>query len=58
MIISDGKAATSREFILNMDEKMKDDAFRGDIVGLLRPDIRFNIDEAYELIKQVLLEKI
>jgi len=37
---------------------MKDDTFRGDIVGLLRPDIQFNIDEAYELIRQVLLEKI
>ncbi len=58
MIVSDGKAATSREFILNMDEKMKDDSFKGDIVGLLRPGIHFNIDDAYELIKQVLLEKI
>ncbi len=58
MIYSDGKPATSREFILNMDEKLKDDVFRGDIVGLLRPSVKFNIDDAYELIKQELLEKI
>ncbi len=58
MIVSDGKAATSREFILNMDEKMKDDSFKGDIVGLIRPGIHFNIDDAYKLIKQVLLQKI
>lgn len=58
MKFSDGKAATSKEFLINMDEKMKDGTFRGDIVGLLRPEIKFNIDEAYELIKKELLEKI
>ena len=58
MMVSDGKAATSKEFILNMDEKMKDDAFKGDIVGLLRPEVKYNVDDAYELIKQELLEKI
>jgi len=55
---SDGKAATSREFMLNMDEKIKDDTFRGDIVGLLRPEIKFNIHDAFNLIKKELLEKI
>ena len=58
MIFSDSKFATSREFINNMDEKMEDDAFKGDIVGLLRTEVKFNIDEAYELIKLKLLEKI
>ena len=58
MMHSDGKAATSKEFILNMDDKMKDDTFKGDIVGLLRPEVKYNIDDAYELIKRELLEKI
>jgi len=41
-----------------MEDKMKDDDFRGDIVGLLRPDVEFDIYNAYELIKQELIEKI
>ncbi len=55
---SNDKAATAEEFINNMDEKMKDDTFKGDIVGLLRPGIKFNIDNAYKLVKKEILEKI
>ena len=55
---SNDKAATAEEFINNMDEKMKDDTFKGDIVGLLRPGIKFNIDYAYKLVKKEILEKI
>ncbi len=58
MKFSDRKAATSKEFIINMDDKMKDDTFKGDIVGLLHPKVKFNVDDAYELIKRELLEKI
>jgi len=58
MMVSDGQAASSKEFIRNMDEKMNDNTFRGDIVGLLRPEVKFNMDDAYVLIKQKLLEKI
>lgn len=58
MKFSNHRAATSREFIRNMDDKMKDDTFKGDITGLLRPEVKFDINDAYELIKQELLEKI
>lgn len=58
MIFSNGRAKTAKEFLINMDEKMQNDSFKGDIVGLLRPDVEFNMDEAYELIKKELLEKI
>ena len=58
MKFSNKRVATSKEFILNMDEKMQDATFLGDIVGLLRPEVKFNMDEAYELIKKELLEKI
>lgn len=58
MKFSAGKAVTSKDFISNMNNKMTDATFRGDIVGLLRPEVGFNIDEAYELIQTILLEKI
>ena len=58
MEFSNERAATSREFIINMEDKMKDVDFIGDIKGLFRPDFRFNIDEAYKLVKQKLLERI
>lgn len=58
MKYSNDKAATAEEFINNMDEKMKDDTFKGDIVGLLRPGIKFNMDDAYELVKKEILEII
>ena len=58
MKFSNKRVATSKEFILNMDEKMQDATFLGDIVGLLRPEVKFNMDEAYEQIKKELLEKI
>lgn len=58
MNFDDIKAPSSKEFINNMDDKMKDDNFRGDIVGLLSPEVNFNIDDAYDLIKKELLEKI
>jgi predicted nucleotidyltransferase component of viral defense system len=58
MEISDGKSPSSKEFLINMEDKMKRDDFRGDIVALLRPEVKFNIDEAYELIKKELIEKI
>jgi predicted nucleotidyltransferase component of viral defense system len=53
-----GKAITAKEFIINMDEKIKNPYFRGDIVGLIRPGVSFDMDESYELVRKALLEKI
>ncbi len=58
MSFSDGRAATAKEFILNMDHKINDDTFLGDIEGLLRPKISYDDKKAYELIRKELLEKI
>ena len=58
MEFSNKRAATSLEFTLNLEDKMQDDDFIGDIVGLLRPDVKFDMYNAYELIKQELIEKI
>ena len=58
MEFSDGKTITTKEFIVNMDEKMQDDVFLGDMKALLRPEIKFSMVEAYDLVKRELIEKI
>lgn len=58
MKFTNGRYATAREFTLNMDNKMKDDTFLGDIFALIRPEIQFNMEEAYEIVKHELIDKI
>lgn len=58
MEYSEGRPPTPKEFMLNMEEKMKDEGFRGDLLGLLHPEVVFNMDHAYDLIKKELLEHI
>lgn len=45
-------------FIENMDNKMKDPDFLGDITGLIRPSEKFDMIQAYELVKKELIERI
>ncbi|PTM19869.1 MAG: hypothetical protein DA446_06130 [Bacteroidetes bacterium] len=47
-----------REYILNMEAKMQDDEFLGDTTALLRPEFPFDANEAYELVRTQLIEKI
>lgn len=49
---------TQRQFLLNMEEKLQDPDFEGDIYGLLRPGVEYDQNNAYELIKTELIEKI
>jgi len=49
---------SQKEFILNMEEKMKDTEFVSDIHVILRPDIEYDNEIAYEYIKMNLLEKV
>lgn len=49
---------TSKMFLANMEEKILDPDFTGDIYSLLRPGVKYENDVAYELIKSNLLEKI
>lgn len=58
MAYSVDKSPTQKQFILNMEEKLRDPDFEGDIYGLLRPGVLFDISKAYELIKTELIEKI
>jgi predicted nucleotidyltransferase component of viral defense system len=49
---------TKQVFIENMELKMQDSEFIGDTMALLRPDENYSIQEAYLLIKQLILDKI
>jgi hypothetical protein len=46
------------EFIQNMELKLEDAYFVGDIVGLIRPDEVYDHNVAYELIKKELLDQM
>lgn len=54
----EGNKVTQKEFLENMDKKIEDADFIGDMNGLLRSGIAYNIDEAYEFVRTNLLEKI
>ena len=49
---------SQKEFIQNMDIKMEDPDFGGDIYALLRPSVKYNQQEAYKLIRSEIIEKI
>ena len=58
MAFSVNRLPTKKQFLLNMEEKMQDPVFEGDMYSLLRPGIEYDQIKAYELIKTELLEKI
>jgi hypothetical protein len=49
---------TRREIILNIEEKLKDSEFLGDTKALLRPDVPYDPQEAYTLVRTNVLERI
>ena len=51
-------SVTQKEFLENMEKKIQDQDFLGDMEGLLRPGLSYKITEAYEFVKTELLEKI
>ena len=48
---------TRKQFIQNMEAKMKDNEFLGDITALIRSDEKYNHEEAFDLIRAKLIEK-
>tara|TARA_R110000868_G_scaffold60855_3_gene185301 strand:+ start:926 stop:1717 length:792 start_codon:yes stop_codon:yes gene_type:complete len=57
--ISAGKAPPSeKEFILNMEQKVNDPDFIGDMEALLRPGVYYDQDTAFEWLKNELLVRI
>lgn len=47
---------TKKQFILNLEAKRNDAEFIGDTVALLRPEEKYNQDEAFELVLKNLVE--
>lgn len=58
MQFSVGQAPSQKEFLQNMELKMQNDDFIGDITALIRPEEMYDHNNAYELIKAELLLKI
>ncbi|MFC1585929.1 nucleotidyl transferase AbiEii/AbiGii toxin family protein, partial [Fibrobacterota bacterium] len=56
MIAAGHKPPAKKRFQLNLDAKLNDADFRGDMEALLRPGIVYNQDDAFDWIKTVLLE--
>jgi predicted nucleotidyltransferase component of viral defense system len=55
---SDGESPTQSVYIANMEEKMREEIFLNDTQALLRPTLTFNPQEAYEIVKRELIEKL
>jgi predicted nucleotidyltransferase component of viral defense system len=49
---------TQKEYLLNMEQKIEDPEFLGDIGMLLRPDENYNPHEAWKLVSTELIEKL
>lgn len=52
------KLPSQQEFITNLKDKIVDPEFLGDTTALIRPDIPYHPEKAFELIKKELIEKI
>jgi hypothetical protein len=57
-MIEEGNIVTKKEFIDNMEKKIEDADFLGDMNGLLRSDIKYDIREAYKSVKTEIFEKL
>ena len=55
---SDGESPSQTVYLANMEEKMQEEIFLNDTQALLRPSLTFNLQEAYEIVKSKLIEKI
>ncbi|HDR51618.1 MAG TPA: nucleotidyl transferase AbiEii/AbiGii toxin family protein [Mariniphaga anaerophila] len=53
-----GKPPTQKQFRLNLEEKRSDTEFINDTNGLFRPEIKYNVEEAFYLIEEKLIAKI
>lgn len=49
---------TKKEFLLNIERKKTDNEFLGDTVALLRPDEKYNHEEAFQTVTDLLIEKM
>jgi len=55
---SDGESPSRAVYLANMEEKLQEDVFLQDAQAILRPSLIFNPQEAYEVVKKELIEKL
>ena len=55
---SDGASPSQTVYLANMENKMQEEIFLSDTQALLRPSLTFNPQEAYEIVKRELIEKM
>ena len=53
-----GKAVSAKEVMLNLEKKMNDSTFLGDMTALLKPKTKYDPYEAFEYVKKELIERI
>jgi predicted nucleotidyltransferase component of viral defense system len=53
-----GHEISKEDYLKNMEEKLNDDEFQGDIASLLRPQIEFEFDEAWKNVRVNIIEKL
>lgn len=56
MVFSVGKCPSQKEFLRNIEEKENDPNFTGDMEALLRPEIEYNQEAAFEWFKTTILK--
>jgi predicted nucleotidyltransferase component of viral defense system len=52
------KPPSKKEFLQNMESKEEDTGFTGDMEALLRPEIKYNQQDAFEWLKTEVIEKM
>lgn len=58
MEFSAGKSPTRKQFLNKLMKKIDQTEFYGDMKGLLRPDIRYDHNEAWDQVREQFIEKI
>lgn len=58
MAFSGDRVPSKREYLMNLDDKMENKLFGGDITNLIRQGIKYDPQEAYTLVRDVFIEKM
>jgi hypothetical protein len=53
-----GRSPSAKEFLLNIEEKEKDSDFIGDMEALLRSEIEYDQEKAFDWLKEEIIERI
>ena len=47
-----------KEYVLNMEMKMRDEEFLTDVLPLLRPEISYDAQKAYDVVREALIDRL